>query len=176
MSAAELAEDWLTAKRALESAAQAEKGNSDRARRADLERWALVVGEARGRSPNEDGSALARLVLSDLSEEVLVGAVAAAKRRWSDATVARMLSTLRGFTRWLHRAGYLPADPLSGDLFRAPARPERRPRAPDAEDVERILAAASEDPSGRQRMFSPATWPFSASWPPRGPAPRRRAG
>ena len=34
----ELAEDWLAAKRALESAAQAEKGNSDRARRADLER------------------------------------------------------------------------------------------------------------------------------------------
>ena len=29
----------------------------------------------------------------------------AAKRRWSDATVARRLSTLRGFTRWLHRAG-----------------------------------------------------------------------
>jgi site-specific recombinase XerD len=154
-SVAELAEDWLTAKRALESAAQAEKGNSDRARRADLERWALVVAEVRGRSPTGDGPALAALALRDLSEEALVGAMAAAKRRWSDATVARMLSTLRGFTRWLYRAGHLSADPLDGDLFRAPARAQRRPRAPDAEDVERILAAAAEGPSGRQRMFWP---------------------
>ena len=112
-----------------------------------------MIGEARGRSPTDDGPALVRLTLSDLSEEALIGAVAAAKRRWSDATVARMLSTVRGFTRWLHRAGHLSADPLDGDLFRAPARGERRPRAPDAEDVERILSAANEDPSGRQRMF-----------------------
>jgi len=89
-SVTELAADWLTAKRALESAAQAEKGNSDRAREADLERWAIVLGEARGRSPTEDQPALAALTLSDLSEDVLVGAVAEAKRRWSDATVARM--------------------------------------------------------------------------------------
>ena len=97
-SVAELADDWLTAKRALESAAQAEKGHSDRARRADLERWAVVVGEARGRSPIGDRPPIASLVLGDLSEDVLLAAMAAAKRRWSDATVARMLSTLRGFT------------------------------------------------------------------------------
>ena len=115
-SVVELAEDWLTAKRALESAAQAEKGNSDRARRADLEPWAVVVGEVRGHSPTDDGAALAALTLRDLSEEPLIGAIAAAKRRWSDATVARMLSTLRGFTRWLYRAGHLSADPLDGDL------------------------------------------------------------
>lgn len=151
----ELADDWLTAKRALESAAQADKGNSDRARRADLERWAAVLGEARGHSPTSDLPPLANLVLGDLSEEVLLAAMAAAKRRWSDATVARMLSTLRGFTRWLHRSGHLSADPLDGDLFRAPARPVRRPKAPDTEDVERMLAAAKEAPSSRQRMYWP---------------------
>lgn len=155
-SVVELVDDWLIAKRALESSAQAEKGNSDRARRADLERWALVLGEARGRSPTDGQSPLERLRLADLSDEVLIGAVAGAKRRWSDATVARMLSTLRGFTRWLHRTGHLAADPLDGDLFRAPPRAERRPRAPDAEDVERMLSAAKEDPSSRQRMFWPA--------------------
>lgn len=154
-SVVELADDWLTAKRALESAAQAEKGHSDRARRADLERWAVVLGEARGHSPTSDRSPLARLVLADLSEEVLLAAMAAAKRRWSDATVARMLSTLRGFTRWLHRTGHLSADPLDGDLFRAPPRPERRPKSPDAEDIERMLSAAMEEPSSRQRMFWP---------------------
>ncbi len=104
-SVAELADDWLTAKRVLESAAQAEKSHSDRARRADLERWAVVLGEARGRSPTGDGPPIASLVLGDLSEEVLLGAMAAAKRRWSDATVARMPSKLRGFTYWLHRTG-----------------------------------------------------------------------
>ena len=51
-SVVELADDWLTAKRALESAAQAEKGHSDRARRADLERWAVVLGEVRGPLPH----------------------------------------------------------------------------------------------------------------------------
>jgi hypothetical protein len=50
VSMVELAEDWLTAKRALESAAQAEKGHSDRARRADLERWP-GGGRGPGRSP-----------------------------------------------------------------------------------------------------------------------------
>ena len=154
-SVVELADDWLTAKRALESAAQAEKGHSDRARRADLERWAVVLGEARGHSPTSDRPPLASLVLGDLSEEVLLAAMGAAKRRWSDATVARMLSTLRGFTRWLHRTGHLPSDPLDGDLFRAPPRPERRPKSPDAEDIERMLSAALEEPNSRQRMFWP---------------------
>ena len=50
----ELVEDWLTAKRALEPAAQATKGNSDRARRSDLGRWALVIGEAYCRPPPYD--------------------------------------------------------------------------------------------------------------------------
>ena len=153
-SVAELAEDWLTAKRASESAEQADKGNSDRARRADVERWALVIAEVRGHSPTDE-PLLARLRLGDLSEDVLLAAVAGAKRRWSDATVARMLSTLRGFTRWLYRTGNLDVDPLDGDLFRGPARRERRPKALDREDLERILVVANERPTGRQRIYWP---------------------
>ena len=152
----ELVEDWLTAKRALGSAVQVTKGNSDRARRSDLDRWALAIADAHGR-PHSDGQPLVSgLALSDLSEEVLVGAVAVAKSRWSDATVARMLSTLRGFTRWAHRRGYLALDPLDADLFQAPPRAQRRPRAPQDEDVERFFAAARAEPIGRQRMFWPA--------------------
>ena len=153
---AELVEGWLTAKRALESAVQAAKGNSDRARRSDLERWASVIGETEGRPPLDGQSALSLLSLDDLSEQVLVGAMAAAKRRWSDATVARMLSTLRGFTRWAHRHGHLAQDPLDADLFQAPSRPQRRPRSLGDEDVERLLAAANHKASGRQRMYWPA--------------------
>ncbi len=67
-----------------------------------------------------------------------------------------MLSTLRGFTRWLYRTGNLAADPLDGDLFRGPPRRERRPKALDEEDLERVVAAATESPSGRQRMYWPA--------------------
>ena len=42
------------AKRASEYAEQADKGNSDRDRRADVERWALVIAEARGHSPTHE--------------------------------------------------------------------------------------------------------------------------
>ncbi len=60
-----------------------------------------MIAEAKGHSPTDEEPPLATLGLGNLSEEVLVAAVAHAKRRWSDATVARMLSTLRGFIRWL---------------------------------------------------------------------------
>ena len=73
-----------------------------------------MIGEAKGHSPAAEEWPITRLRLDDLSEEVLVAAVAHAKRRWSDATVARMLSTLRGFTRWVYRTGNLAADPLFG--------------------------------------------------------------
>src|SRR5258708_34284953 len=55
----ELAEDWLAAKRALESAAQAEKGNSDRARRAHPPRQALILrGAPPPDAPRADGPAV----------------------------------------------------------------------------------------------------------------------
>jgi hypothetical protein len=38
--------------------------------------------------------------------------------------------------------------PLDADLFQAPSRPPRRPRAPQNEDVEWILAAAGDQPRG----------------------------
>src|ERR1700738_3660444 len=97
-----LGEDWLAAKRALESATQAAKGNSDRARRADLERWAAVLG-------NDLGGLTTQRVR-------VIAAVGVAKARWSDATVMRMMSTLRGFTRWLHRGSHLAADPMADEL------------------------------------------------------------
>jgi len=79
-SLVELAEDWLTAKRAVESAAQAQKGNSDRARRGDLARWARLFLMASGRDPGDevaDAEVLwGQLRLSDLSSDKVVGAVA----------------------------------------------------------------------------------------------------
>ena len=43
----------------------------------------------------------------------------------------------------------------TGDLFRAPPRPERRPKSPDVQDIGRMLSAAMEEPTSRQRM----SWP-----------------
>jgi len=145
---AELARTWLTAKRAMESSEQATKGHSDRARHADLARWGQLLTSAdHGRADAEArldvASALAHLSLSDLSTDRLVDAVITAKRRWSEATVARMLSTLRGFTRWLTRQGLLARDPCDSELLRISHRTQRRPRA------------ARDEPTDRQRMFWP---------------------
>jgi len=133
---AELAQTWLIAKRAMESSEQATKGHSDRARNADLARWGQLLTSASASAdhgPVDAGarldvaSALAHLSLSDLSTDRLVDAVITAKRRWSEATVARMLSTLRGFTRWLTRQGLLTRDPCDSELLRVTRRTRRRP-------------------------------------------------
>jgi len=157
---AELARTWLTAKRAMESSEQATKGHSDRARHADLARWGQLLTSA-DHEPVDAGarldvaSALAHLSLSELSTDRLVDAVITAKRRWSEATVARMLSTLRGFTRWLTRQGVLARDPCDSELLRISHRTQRRPRAVDADAVEVMITAARAEPTDRQRMFWP---------------------
>lgn len=84
---AELAQTWLTAKRAMESSEQATKGHSsDRARHADLARWGQLLTSAdHGRAAVEErldvASALAHLSLSELNTDRLVDAVITAKRR-----------------------------------------------------------------------------------------------
>jgi len=99
---------------------------------------------------------LAAVTLSDLDTDQLVSAVAAAKKAWSDATVARMLSTMRGFTRWLTRRQLLPLDPCDSELLRVSSRAQRRPRAVEEAEVQAMVAAAQAEPSGRQQMFWPA--------------------
>jgi len=151
-----LARTWLTAKRAMESSEQATKGHSDRARHADLARWGQLLTSA-DHEPVDAGarldvaSALAHLSLFELSTDRLVDAVITAKRRWSEATVARMLSTLRGLTR----QGLLARDPCDSELLRISRRTQRRPRAVDADAVEAMVTAARAEPTDRQRMFWP---------------------
>lgn len=150
----------MTAKRAMESAGQAAKGHSPRARRADLARWSRLVSAGRGlvsdeETPLDVAVDLAAVLVRDLTTDAVVNAVAEAKSMWSDATVARMLSTLRGFTRWLTRQQLLPSDPCDSELLRVSTQPQRRPRAVEDEDVEAMAAAALLEPTGRQQMFWP---------------------
>ena len=99
---------------------------------------------------------LAAVTLSDLDTDQLVTAVAPAKKAWSDATVARILSTMRGFTRWLTRRQLLSVDPCDSELLRVSARAQRRPRAVEGTDVEAMVASARAEPTGWQQMFWPA--------------------
>ncbi len=95
---AQLAEDWLGAKRATESAEQTTKGNIDRARRGDLARWGnlLTLALDDGRR-TEAAPPLALLTVDDLRAENIVRALGAGKVIYSEATLARMLSHLRSF-------------------------------------------------------------------------------
>ncbi len=158
-SLVELTEDWLTAKRAVESAAQAQKGNSDRARRGDLARWARLLLMASGRDPGDevaDAEVLwGQLRLGDLTSDNVVGAVAEAKASYAEATVARMLSHLRGWTRWLYRSGHLGSDPCEDELLRARPPSDRRPRAVSDEDLDQLVAEAEAE-SATGRMWWPA--------------------
>lgn len=153
----ELADVWLTTKRSLESAEQVEKGNSDRARRADLDRWSSVLEEVvRGTPANGQSEPLMRSIRrEDLTAEHLVAAVAKAKGRWSDATVARMLSTMRGWCRWLVRGGHLATDPMTDDFLQSPSRQAPRPRAISAADVDRLALEAAQAPPKGTRLYLP---------------------
>jgi integrase/recombinase XerD len=68
-------------------------------------------------------------------------------RRYSSATVARVLAAVRGFHRFLLREGVVAADPA--EPVGPPRVPRSLPRALSEEEVERLLAAVPADgPTG----------------------------
>ena len=164
----ELAERWLAQKSAGESSVQARKGNSDRARRADLCRWGQVlkspdanrtIVDRSRRLPTLDLAVdLAGLTTADLDGVNLTAAVARARARWSDATVVRMTSTLRGLIAWSVRRGQLAADPFDEerDVLKIPDRPDHREvHALSDSGYDDLLAAAAVDPPAGTRQFWP---------------------
>jgi integrase/recombinase XerD len=64
-------------------------------------------------------------------------------KRYSSATVARVLAAVRGFHRFLVREGVSKADPA--EPVGSPRVPRSLPRAMSIEEVERLLAAVPED-------------------------------
>lgn len=121
-SLVELAEDYLAAKEL--SARADDPGNSTRARRADLCRWARAMCTVTGRPVVERpgnlfdlAEDLAPVGISDLSSEVLLRALASMRATYETATVARSLATLRGLCRHLLRRGFLVEDPTDDDLL-----------------------------------------------------------
>jgi integrase/recombinase XerC len=75
------------------------------------------------------------------------------RRGYAPATLARKLSTLRGFTRYLTESGVLPADPARG--LPGPRRRRRLPRVLSLHEIEMLVAATEgTDPlSLRDRLI-----------------------
>jgi len=91
--------------------------------------------------------------LQDLDEET-------DEPRCHPRTVAKQLSAIRGFARWLAMIPELRIDP------RIPADPRQGGTAPGAAGVEpRAAAHAAGDARPRQRSAAGATARFSRSWP-----------
>jgi len=73
-------------------------------------------------------------------------------KRYSSATVARVLAAVRGFHRFLVREGISTADPA--EPVGSPRVPRSLPRAMSLEEVERLLAAVPEDGSIAARDYA----------------------
>ncbi len=125
----------------------------------ELERYLRHLGIERGRSPHTlaayrrdltrflDGVRLAGVVDAAAIGPDHVATFARSLRQGADplaaSSVARMLSSVRGFTRFLVDEGLIPKDPAA-DLV-APKQADRLPKALTIAQVERLLAATDAD-------------------------------
>jgi site-specific recombinase XerD len=155
-SVVELAEDWLAAK---SLAGRSETDNSAQARRRDLCRWGRALQSTLGRAVDESGLLdvevdLAGLRLRELTADNCLHALSLLRSSGKASSTARMLSTWRGFCRWLVRRGYLRSDPTDDDLLTVTTSGERLPRAFTIAEVDRLRTVAL-DPSPRAR----SAWP-----------------
>ena len=106
-----LATRWLAAKKLARPSA-----SSDAARRADLAVIASLIADASDR--NEDlelpsfARQLSRIEPADLTAHVLQDAFASFGVDHASSSVRRVLSSWRGFTRWLLAEGVLASDPI----------------------------------------------------------------
>ena len=60
------------------------------------------------------------------------------EQKYSAATMARKIATLRSFHKWMERTGLSPTNPMT--LIRSPKQPKRLPKAITVDQIERLLA------------------------------------
>jgi len=160
MAAAPLAEvalDWCHAKSVT---AASTSGNSDKARRSDLARWARAIRTARGDSVDEEPlldieNDLAGLTTIDLSSDTLLRALDLLKRTYSPSTVQRQMSSMRGLCRWMATKGIIDSNPFDDEMLQIRGRTEQTVRAFTPDDVAAMIEAA-DDPPGKAR----SAWPL----------------
>jgi integrase/recombinase XerC len=156
---AELAEDWLAVKRVGNR--PDDPGNSDRARRADLTRWAGAFNTILGRSDGNGPAGLAGwsyVTLTELANSDLTVAALGwlADQQLAVSTRQRMLATLRGWCSWLTRRGHLTTDPTDADEVRLRSIDrDLDGKTFTVEEVDLLLDAASRAPADNQRSYWP---------------------
>lgn len=153
---ADLALDWCHIKSVT---AASTSGNSDRARRSDLSRWARAIRSVRGDEVDADlildlETDLASLTTADLSSDRLLRALDQLKRNYSPSTMQRQMSSMRGFCRWLVTRGHLDSSPFDDEMLQVRGRSEQAVRAFTPADVEAMIAAADDPPSAAR-----SAWP-----------------
>lgn len=153
----EAAEDWLTVKRV--GRRQHDPGNSDRARRTDLRRWAKAIDTVMGRQPvdSADVAATWKNVMTEIEDpDVVVRALDLLATELASSSRQRMLSTMRGFCAYLTRRGLLDHDPMLADELTVRSDPDDEVRAFTETEIDRLLAAAALPAAGRIRVGWPA--------------------
>ena len=160
----EIAEDWLAAKRVGRS--KDDPGNSDRARRADLRRWAAAINEVQGRRlpafpPHSlDGWQYVMTELGDV--DVLLRALDLLGADLAPSSRQRALSTMRGFCGWLVRRDHLPTNPCDAPELTVKRTSSGEVLAFRPDDVERLLVAAAAPPPSNVRSAWPAARSLSS--------------
>jgi site-specific recombinase XerD len=136
-------------------------GNSDRARRADLTRWAgafkTVLGHDDGEGPAGLGGWSLVTVTELASSDLTVAALGwLADQQLAVSTRQRMLATLRGWCSWLIRRGHLTADPTDADEVRLRSTDrDLDGKTFTVDEVDLLLDAASRAPADNQRSYWP---------------------
>jgi integrase/recombinase XerD len=153
---AEVALDWCHAKSVT---AASSSGNSDKARRNDLARWARAIKASRGEHIDEDRLLsveldLAGLTSKDLSSDSLLRALDLLKRSYSPSTLQRQLSSIRGLCRWMSTKGLLANNPFDDEVLQVRGRTEQAVRAFTPDDVSAMIDVATA-PSKKAR----SAWP-----------------
>jgi site-specific recombinase XerD len=106
--------------------------------RTDLADFVRFMAEAEGADPLAVNRQSFRRYLGDLLA-----------RGVAQASVSRKVSTIKGFFRFLHREGKLPANPLA--LVSPPKREKRLPHILRREDLVTLIEAAAETTPGGLR-------------------------
>lgn len=124
----------------------AEKGYSAhtiRAYRNDLQEFAAIVESAGGPEPPNRSEAAARLDPRQVDSLAIRGYLAVLYRRNRKSSIARKLSAVRSFFRFLVRQGMIESSPADGVL--TPKQDKRIPAYLTVDDMFRLLDAVPDD-------------------------------
>lgn len=152
-----LAEDWLAVKRVARGSS-----HSDRARNADLRRWAGVIVNVVGREYPESLSGPINglrlwdyVMVTELADtDVILRAFDRLGSELAPKSLDRVLTVLGGWSGWLVRREVLHCDPTDNDDLQIRAPKTLGVRACTPENVEALLHAASIE-----NLNASSAWP-----------------